>query len=216
MREDQEREFWARVDTSAGPDACWPWKFARDRDGYGVWSVYEPMLGRSGPRQWRANRLALATKLGREPVGMACHTCDNRVCCNPSHLYEGDALTNQRDVIARGRQRDRRLVTDPEEIAAIRAEAARGDTYTTIGARHGVSDCVVSRLCRVAGAPPRITSNRARLTARDHVLLADGRADGLGPHALARVFGISGTHAGRVSMLALRRREPHREVRLGN
>lgn len=28
--------------------------------------------------------------------------------------------------------------------------------------------------------------------------------------------GISGTHAGRVSMLALRRREPHREVRLGN
>lgn len=32
-----------------------------------------------------------------------CHTCDNRICCNPAHLYVGTAASNTRDMMVRGR-----------------------------------------------------------------------------------------------------------------
>jgi len=31
-----ESRFWAKVDTSAGPEECWPWIGPRDATGYGL------------------------------------------------------------------------------------------------------------------------------------------------------------------------------------
>lgn len=198
--------FWERVDR-AGDAECWPWKMATDRDGYGVWSAYKTGIFGRGPRQWRANRIALGIKLGREPVGMACHTCDNRICCNPSHLYEGDAKTNQEDVDARGRRPDQSLIQSAETIAAILAAADAGRTYVEIGRSFNVSDSVVSHICRKRGAPPRITSNRARLTDLDHVLMADALEEGANGAVLGQLFGVNGGHALNVARRALARRK---------
>jgi hypothetical protein len=33
-----------------------------------------------------------------------CHTCDNRACCNPHHLYAGTHQQNMADMVTRGRQ----------------------------------------------------------------------------------------------------------------
>lgn len=90
----QER-FWRHVNI-AGPDDCWPWK--GPRDDYANFKVCSYIKERS-------NRIALAIKLGRE-LGelLSLHTCDNKKCCNPGHLYEGDIFDNARDVVVRKRR----------------------------------------------------------------------------------------------------------------
>lgn len=96
-------EWRSVVDDSAGPDACWPaWQRFVNHDGYAIAWCSDLRRGVS------LARLALADKLGRPiaPGMFACHTCDNRRCANPAHLYEGDAASNGADMASRGRARN--------------------------------------------------------------------------------------------------------------
>jgi hypothetical protein len=91
-----EANFWAKVERR-GPDECWPWLGAMGSNGYGRFRV--PILGVE-----HAHRVALALSLGRGIIGaFACHRCDNKPCCNPAHLYEGNHESNTRDAIERHR-----------------------------------------------------------------------------------------------------------------
>lgn len=60
-------------------------------------------------RSWSAHRLAYELANGAIPQDTTkwwvLHTCDNPACCNPLHLYLGDAKDNSRDMIDRKRQR---------------------------------------------------------------------------------------------------------------
>ena len=60
----------------------------------------------------RCHRCGTPMTLGRPiaPGMFALHTCDNRRCVNPDHLYEGTAGQNARDRAARGRTRNGYLV----------------------------------------------------------------------------------------------------------
>lgn len=83
------RRFWSHVQVW-GIDACWCWKAQRVQ-GYGRFEV--------GGRALRANRIALFLGTGVDPAPLyACHTCDNRACCNPAHIYRGTYDDNMRDM----------------------------------------------------------------------------------------------------------------------
>lgn len=99
--------FWDKVDKSGGADACWPWKAARTTNGYGVIRGDAPA---GTPANLRAHRVAyeLSTgeRLPRFIPGVTVelrHKCDNRLCCNPSHLETGTRQQNVDDMISRGR-----------------------------------------------------------------------------------------------------------------
>lgn len=86
-----EQEFWAKVDQSAGPDACWPWTGHLEVSGYGRTRLYRV--------RYSAHRLAYILTNGSIPEGLVldhtCHngsgcaggdTCPHRRCANPGHL----------------------------------------------------------------------------------------------------------------------------------
>jgi hypothetical protein len=81
-----------------GPDECWPWVRARDKDGYG-----RCVLGKG--EEEKAHRMVYAlTYRVLEDEEQVLHSCDNPPCCNPSHLFAGTPLVNVQDCTAKGRR----------------------------------------------------------------------------------------------------------------
>ena len=93
--------FWRFVEV-AGPDDCWLWVGGRTSNGYGqMWSgVYSG--GHAVPV--RAHRASYVIHYGEIPEGKyVCHTCDNRLCVNPAHLWLGTHSDNMLDMRSKGR-----------------------------------------------------------------------------------------------------------------
>jgi hypothetical protein len=84
--------FTARI-LRQDPATCWPWLGAI-RNGYGA-------IKHNG-RVLSAHVVAWVLANGDiPPEAIICHTCDDRICCNPAHLYAGSPASNVRDSYAR-------------------------------------------------------------------------------------------------------------------
>lgn len=90
--------FWEKVNIRTETE-CWPWKeFVNNKSGYGQFNQYHG-------KPIGAHRMAYMLSTGEtlEELDFICHICHNRVCCNPSHLYKGDAKSNASDMKKAGR-----------------------------------------------------------------------------------------------------------------
>lgn len=123
--------FWSKIRRGADNE-CWPWTASKTRHGYGHFGV--------GQKGWRANRVALLLTTGPIAADLhALHTCDNRACCNPNHLFAGTVQQNnaQRDAqlkCTKGEKHHTAKLKEPQVLEIMRATGRHSD----IARRYGV------------------------------------------------------------------------------
>lgn len=140
--------FWSKVDRR-GDDECWPWLAARGHAGHGNFWLNGTYTS--------AHRVAWALTFGPIPDELwALHRCDNPPCCNPAHLFLGDAAANNRDCRMKGRARNgsrpprgsaspRARLTE-NDVISIRSAAASGVAQKALAVQYGVSAAHVSQI----------------------------------------------------------------------
>lgn len=90
--------FMSYVDKN-GNNGCWNWTGNILKTGYGSFSAK-----RSTGKTWRAHRFAWIIHGNELKEALElCHTCDNRKCVNPSHIWQGSRKENMQDMRIKNR-----------------------------------------------------------------------------------------------------------------
>lgn len=137
--------FWSKVLVTE-MSACWVWQGATNLKGYGRyytgkrWGLSKHVV---------SSRLAFMFEYGVVLPGvvMVLHRCDNPPCCNPDHLFLGDAQANTTDMIlkkrhAHGEANGQHVLTGAQ-VKEIKREVATGAHYDEVATRFGVASWTV-------------------------------------------------------------------------
>ena len=150
LTEAEISNFWNKVDVRL-PSECWPWT-AGTNAGYGQFEIGNR---RDGNRRTVASH-RLAFYFANEdqwPENYACHTCNNPICCNPSHLYDGTQQQNMDDMVAAGRQNKakgenhgRSILTEDQILEIRERYIPRLITQQMLADEYGVNQSLIHQI----------------------------------------------------------------------
>jgi len=118
-------------------NGCWEWQGKITKCGYGEITHNQKYI--------LVHRCSYKEFLGEIEIGRnVCHTCDNKKCINPNHLWIGTQKDNIQDA-----KKKKRLSKQPmkkftmEQVVKIRAELQEGMTTTSLAKKYNVSQGVI-------------------------------------------------------------------------
>jgi len=134
--------FWEKVD-ARGPKECWPWLAGIHHKGYGAFQTSKG--------QTPAQRIAWELGNGRamRDDAFGCHTCDQPLCCNPAHIWEGSNSENLADCARKGRLGYLGRKTSKLNVAAvheIRRRRSQGELTTSLARAFDVCTSTISNI----------------------------------------------------------------------
>lgn len=142
------KRLYSKIGLPDPVTGCMEWKGTKT-GGYGMLYV--------DGRNLLAHRLSWIAVNGEIPYDdlLVCHHCDNRSCCNPTHLFLGTELDNNHDKIMKGRAINLKgedhgmCILSDEKIVAIRERYIPG-VYgiERLSKEYGVSKTHISRIIK--------------------------------------------------------------------
>lgn len=120
---------------------CWNWKLSTNSSGYGKINYKGKLLYTHRLSYFIWNR-----SLDKRDV---CHTCDNRICCNPMHLFQGTRKENMNDALVknrvqRGSDRHNTIFTEKDIVYIFNSSEMQKD----IAKKYGVSPATIGKIKR--------------------------------------------------------------------
>lgn len=130
--------FWSKV-AIIPEHECWEWIAGKESNGYGSIGY--------GPRTYVAHRISWMLHYGEMPSLCVLHSCDNRGCVNPAHLFLGTRQDNnldamRKDRLCRGERRATKL--SESDVADIRRRVS-SERQIDLAREFGVHPSHISR-----------------------------------------------------------------------
>jgi hypothetical protein len=138
-----KKRFWSKVKKTKG---CWLWTAGLfPVHGYGQFHV--------GGYPTQAHRVSWFLRTGKPPVDICVlHTCDNRICVNPKHLFLGTRGDNNRDTVSKLRhvygEQHWKNVLSISDVKEICKRYKQGELQKELGEEFGVGQPHISTLVR--------------------------------------------------------------------
>lgn len=137
MKRPTADRFFEKVSKSV--NGCHEWTGCLMPNGYGQFHL-------NGKTAY-AHRVAFELANSKEPSNFVLHTCDNRKCVNPDHLFAGSFADNMDDMVLKERQahgeRNGHHKLTAEQVKSIRQEVG---LHREIGAKYGVTASLISMI----------------------------------------------------------------------
>jgi len=185
-----EEKFWTFVNKK-GINDCWNWKGNHFKQGYG-------RMYHHSTKEGKAHRLSYMINTGEIPEGaLVCHTCNNKSCVNPKHLYVGTNDDNMRDLansgILKGEKNPASKLTVFEVLRIRRIYAKRGKNTYELSKQYNVSQILISQIIRGVswkhvGGPLKQSTPGKRLTNKEVIEMRELYQKGSNTHELAIKF----------------------------
>lgn len=122
------------------PNQCIMFTGCKNHKGYGLIHYNGKLC--------HAHRVSYEVFFGKIPEKTyICHTCDNRACVNPNHLFAGSHAENMADMVKKGRslkgEKSSSAVLTEASVIKIRSD---NRSQRKIALEYGVSKTTISKI----------------------------------------------------------------------
>ena len=151
-------DVWNLI-VKCGENECWQWQGCKNSTGYGsitisqkTYSAHRIVFALTYPET-----ISIQAPKDKKLKQFILHKCDNRICCNPHHMFLGNYDDNNKDAKAKGRsnapkgENHKLSKLTQKQAEEIRQIHKTGISFVDLGKMFGIHANNISRIVKFRG-----------------------------------------------------------------